>query len=96
MRRSATWVPSASEAQRSSSASAGSGRRSAREAFLDGYEEIARASWPRRCRAATATACSSSFVLEKAFYELRYELDNRPDWVRVPLRGLSDILGPGR
>ena len=32
------------------------------------------------------------FVLEKALYELRYELDNRPDWVRVPLRGLADIL----
>ena len=27
------------------------------------------------------------FELEKALYELRYELDNRPDWVRVPLRG---------
>jgi maltose alpha-D-glucosyltransferase/alpha-amylase len=28
------------------------------------------------------------FTLEKAFYELRYELGNRPDWVRVPLRGI--------
>ena len=27
------------------------------------------------------------FELEKALYELRYELDNRPDWVHVPLRG---------
>ena len=24
------------------------------------------------------------FLLEKALYELAYELDNRPDWVRVP------------
>ncbi len=32
------------------------------------------------------------FVLEKALYELAYELDNRPDWVRIPLRGLLDIL----
>lgn len=34
------------------------------------------------------------FLLEKAFYELRYELDNRPDWVHVPLGGLSELLLP--
>jgi maltose alpha-D-glucosyltransferase/alpha-amylase len=28
------------------------------------------------------------FELEKAFYELRYELGNRPDWVGIPLRGI--------
>ncbi len=28
------------------------------------------------------------FVLEKAVYELDYELNNRPDWVGIPLRGL--------
>ncbi len=27
-------------------------------------------------------------VLEKSLYELGYELDHRPDWVRVPLRGI--------
>ena len=34
------------------------------------------------------------FVLDKAAYELRYELNNRPDWVRVPLKGLlsTDVL----
>ena len=32
------------------------------------------------------------FELEKAFYELRYELDNRPDWVHVPLGGLTALL----
>jgi maltose alpha-D-glucosyltransferase/alpha-amylase len=26
-----------------------------------------------------------AFVLDKALYELRYELNNRPDWVRIPL-----------
>jgi maltose alpha-D-glucosyltransferase/alpha-amylase len=31
--------------------------------------------------------------LEKALYELRYELDNRPTWVDVPLRGLLELLG---
>jgi maltose alpha-D-glucosyltransferase/alpha-amylase len=34
-------------------------------------------------------------VLEKALYELRYELANRPDWAAIPLRGLLDIAAPG-
>jgi maltose alpha-D-glucosyltransferase / alpha-amylase len=25
-------------------------------------------------------------------YEVVYELNNRPDWVRIPLRGLLDLL----
>jgi maltose alpha-D-glucosyltransferase / alpha-amylase len=32
------------------------------------------------------------FVLDKALYELEYELNNRPDWVRIPLRGIFDLL----
>jgi maltose alpha-D-glucosyltransferase/alpha-amylase len=34
------------------------------------------------------------FVLDKALYELDYELNNRPDWVRIPLRGIFDLLNP--
>ena len=34
-----------------------------------------------------------AFVLEKAVYELGYELNNRPDWVRIPLQGILDLLG---
>jgi trehalose synthase-fused probable maltokinase len=32
------------------------------------------------------------FELEKAVYELRYELNNRPDWVRIPVAGIFRIL----
>jgi trehalose synthase-fused probable maltokinase len=32
------------------------------------------------------------FELEKAVYELRYELNNRPDWLRIPVAGLVRIL----
>jgi maltose alpha-D-glucosyltransferase/alpha-amylase len=31
-------------------------------------------------------------VLDKAVYELSYELNNRPDWVDVPLRGILGLL----
>lgn len=32
------------------------------------------------------------FELEKAIYELRYELDNRPDWIPIPVAGISRLL----
>jgi maltose alpha-D-glucosyltransferase/alpha-amylase len=32
------------------------------------------------------------FVIDKALYELNYELNNRPEWVRIPLRGLLELL----
>jgi maltose alpha-D-glucosyltransferase/alpha-amylase len=32
------------------------------------------------------------FLLEKAFYEIEYELAHRPDWLRVPLAGAWRIL----
>ena len=38
-------------------------------------------------------ACGA-FELEKACYELRYERDNRPDWVAIPLAGIRRFLTP--
>ncbi|MEE8408488.1 MAG: putative maltokinase, partial [Myxococcota bacterium] len=35
------------------------------------------------------------FLLEKAIYELEYELNNRPDWVPIPLQGLLMLLDSG-
>jgi maltose alpha-D-glucosyltransferase/alpha-amylase len=32
------------------------------------------------------------FLLEKAIYEIEYELAHRPDWLRVPLTGALRIL----
>jgi maltose alpha-D-glucosyltransferase / alpha-amylase len=31
-------------------------------------------------------------LIEKSLYELAYELNNRPSWVRIPLRGILDVL----
>jgi maltose alpha-D-glucosyltransferase/alpha-amylase len=35
-----------------------------------------------------------AFVLEKAIYELGYELNNRPDWLRIPLGGILKLATP--
>ena len=32
------------------------------------------------------------YLLDKAIYELRYELNNRPDWVPIPLEGVRRLL----
>jgi maltose alpha-D-glucosyltransferase/alpha-amylase len=40
-------------------------------------------------------ALLDAFMLDKAFYELAYELNNRPDWVRIPLSGILTLLDEG-
>jgi maltose alpha-D-glucosyltransferase/alpha-amylase len=62
-------------------------------AFMEGYLKAVEGcpSYPQD--SAHAQALIDLFTLEKAFYEVRYELDNRPTWVSVPLSGLLKILG---
>ena len=33
-----------------------------------------------------------AFLLQKALYEVAYELNNRPDWLRIPLRGILTLV----
>ena len=40
----------------------------------------------------TRDALLRFFVLDKALYELNYEMNNRPDWIRIPLWGIFDLL----
>ncbi|HEX2139078.1 MAG TPA: putative maltokinase, partial [Woeseiaceae bacterium] len=57
-------------------------RSAASAAFLRGYsQEAGHAPGP----------LLDLFLLEKAAYEVRYEAANRPDWVPIPLAGLSRI-----
>jgi len=46
--------------------------------------------WPQSVEAADSLL--DFFLLEKAFYEIEYELAHRPDWLRVPLAGTWRIL----
>jgi len=39
-----------------------------------------------------ARALIELFTLEKGLYEIRYELNNRPDWVGIPIKGVLDLL----
>jgi predicted trehalose synthase len=65
-----------------------------RKAYLDGYLAETDASLLPPGRAAVERLLSV-FELEKAVYELRYELDNRPDWVKIPVTGIVRLLEPG-
>ena len=67
-------------------------QRWASASFLRGYFEASgdAAYLPR---GADATAAMLDFyLLDKAIYELRYELNNRPDWVPIPLAGVRRLL----
>ncbi|MCB9799212.1 MAG: hypothetical protein H6757_00455 [Candidatus Omnitrophica bacterium] len=70
-------------------------RRALRELFLEGYfsvqalegrlypqDKVLRSEW------------LGFFELEKAVYELIYEINNRPDWIEVPLQGIRDLYDP--
>jgi predicted trehalose synthase len=92
MLRSFAYAASASEIQRGVPAPEGWEEES-RAAFLDGYlgtadPELLPPGQEGIQRLLTV------FELEKAVYELRYELDNRPDWVSIPVAGILRMLEP--
>jgi predicted trehalose synthase len=64
----------------------------ARQEFLAGYHERVEASLLPPGAQATSQLLAV-FELEKAIYELRYELNNRPDWVAIPVAGIERLLG---
>ena len=90
MLRSFAYAAAAVERQRGVPAPPGWEAR-AREAFLVGYRETCDRSLLPPSEAATEQLLSI-FELEKAVYELRYELNNRPDWVSIPVAGILRLL----
>jgi maltose alpha-D-glucosyltransferase/alpha-amylase len=66
----------------------------AAERFLAGYREAGAGVASIPSDPARFRALLDLFVVEKALYEVRYELSHRPDWVAIPLRGLHEWIGP--
>ncbi len=62
-------------------------------AYLQGYAEAVKAKPELMPQPVEGKALLSSLLLEKAFYELLYELNNRPAWLSIPLTGLLMLLG---
>jgi maltokinase len=63
----------------------------ARERFLDGYlDAIDPVLLPATRR--EVDQLLAIYELEKAVYELNYELNNRPDWVEIPVAGITRLL----
>jgi maltose alpha-D-glucosyltransferase/alpha-amylase len=61
-----------------------------RRAFLDAYAEVSGISLE------DSSGLLRLFELEKVLYELRYEINNRPAWIHVPLAGVIGMLGGAR
>ena len=90
MLRSFAYVSSAVELLRNRRAPADFEQR-AREKFLEHYfAAVDPALLPGG--EAVINNLLSIYELEKAIYELRYELNNRPDWIPIPVAGIGRIL----
>jgi trehalose synthase-fused probable maltokinase len=90
MLRSFSYVSAGSELLRGTPAPEGWEDR-ARDTFLEGYFEAMESSLLPPGQDAVAKLLAV-FELEKAVYELRYELNNRPDWVGIPVAGIVRLL----
>jgi len=90
MLRSFAYAASAVESLRGAAAPEGWEER-ARETFLDSYlGSVDSRLLPHGVD--STRRLLSIFELEKAVYELRYELNNRPDWVGLPVSGIARLL----
>jgi trehalose synthase-fused probable maltokinase len=90
MLRSFAYAASAADLMQGSPAPEGWEER-ARTAFLDAYFHAVEPTLLPAGQAAIEKLLAI-FELEKAVYELRYELNNRPDWVPIPVAGIARLL----
>jgi maltokinase len=90
MLRSFAYATSAVEIQRGGHAPDGF-EDAARERFLSAYLAAVDPTLMPAGEAGIRNVLSI-FELEKAIYELKYELNNRPDWVPIPVAGILRLL----
>jgi maltose alpha-D-glucosyltransferase/alpha-amylase len=67
-------------------------RQATAQAFLDAYQETIAGSASHPESEAEAGRLLDLFLLDKALYEIRYEAANRPNWIRIPLKGVTKLL----
>lgn len=67
-------------------------QKQATEAFLNGYFQNMAGCASLPDNAADTQKLLDLFVLEKALYEVIYEVANRPDWLAIPMNGLSRLI----
>jgi maltose alpha-D-glucosyltransferase/alpha-amylase len=60
--------------------------------FLKGYLEATRQAVFMPKSPDEITLLLDIYLLEKVIYELSYELNNRPDWVGVPIAGILEMM----
>ena len=65
-------------------------------AFLRSYREAVAVNANLLPSSKDAQILLDAYLLEKGMYELLYELNNRPDWLPVPLAGILDSQASGR
>ena len=61
-------------------------------AFMRGYQKAIRGCSSCPADADIFQQMLDLFILEKALYEIRYELANRPSWLRIPVEGIMSLL----
>lgn len=61
-------------------------------AYLKGYLERAAGAAFIPSDPADLALMLQAYLLDKAMYEIRYELNNRPDWLRIPLHGVLHLM----
>jgi maltose alpha-D-glucosyltransferase/alpha-amylase len=65
-------------------------------AYLDSYLQAIKGTELLPDDPAELEVLLSAYLIEKALYELVYELNHRPDWVVIPIMGLLDLLDKSR
>jgi maltose alpha-D-glucosyltransferase/alpha-amylase len=67
-------------------------REEVRAAFLTAYGEATSGARFIPANAGEFARVLAVFELEKAVYELGYEMNNRPDWIWIPIEGIRGIV----
>ncbi|MBD2755011.1 putative maltokinase [Spirosoma validum] len=63
-----------------------------RDTFLDAYLDVFGAPHPLFKNNTEINFLLLIYLLEKAVYELGYEISYRPSWVKIPLKGIIDVV----